>query len=448
MKILHINISDAAISGGGSAVAAFRLHEALLQNNVNSQMLVSYKKSNMDSIITLPPNKNIGDKILSKSDKIIKIILNKLLFVKYKKTISNDFGSFSSQIDSNKKLVKFINEIDPDIVHLHLIRYVSLSIEDIAKINATIVWTLHDMWAFTGGCHLVAEQVPLHSGKRTPPCSGIGVMCDKYAQNCGRCDVLGSKISKDLSFRILQRKKKTFAKIKSMSIIGVSKWMSDCAKKSAVFSDKKVVCLPNPINSDVFKPIDKFQSRMLWNLPKDKKLILFGAMAATSTPHKGYNLLIETLNKIASENIEFVVFGSDEPKNPPNLPHKIHYLGHLNDDVSLVSLYSACDVMVVPSKREAFGQTASESLSCGTPAVAFGIGGLPDIIDHKINGYLAQPFDTLDLAEGIDWVLNSENYDELSKNARRKVVSTFDYDVVAKKYINLYEETLRNGRKI
>jgi glycosyltransferase involved in cell wall biosynthesis len=270
-------------------------------------------------------------------------------------------------------------------------------------------------------------------------------MCDKYTQNCGYCNVLGSRQSKDLSFKILQRKKKTFAKIKSMAAIGVSKWMADCAKKSTLFSDKKVVCLPNPINTNVFKPIDKFQSRILWNLPKDKKLVLFGAMAATSTPHKGYDLLIESLNKIASENIEFVVFGSDEPKNPPKLPHKIRYLGHLSDEVSLVSLYSACDVMVIPSKREAFGQTASESLSCGTPVVAFGIGGLPDIINHKINGYLAQPFDTLDLAKGIDWVLNSENYDELSKNAREKVVREFDYGIVAKKYINRYEEILRNG---
>jgi glycosyltransferase involved in cell wall biosynthesis len=269
-------------------------------------------------------------------------------------------------------------------------------------------------------------------------------MCDKYTQNCGYCNVLGSRQSKDLSFKVLRRKKKAFAKIKSMTIIGVSKWMADCAKKSAVFSDKTVVCLPNPINIKVFKPMDKFQSRILWNLPKDKKLILFGAVLATSTPYKGYDLLIEALNKISSENVEFVVFGSSEPKKLPKLPRQIRYLGHLNDDVSLASLYSACDVMVVPSKREAFGQTASESLACGTPVVAFGIGGLPDIIDHKINGYLAQPFDTFDLAKGIDWVLNNENYDELSQNAREKVVREFDYGAVTKKYINLYAEVLKN----
>ncbi|MCL1946742.1 MAG: glycosyltransferase family 4 protein [Chitinivibrionia bacterium] len=429
MKILNINISDTARSGGGSAVAAFRLHEALLQNGIDSRMLVAYKNSDINSIIILL-NKNIMEKLWNKLSKIIFIVLDNLSLVKYKKTISKNFGLFSPQIIPNKKLVKIINEINPDIVHLHWICFNFLSIEDIAKINAPIVWSLHDMWAFTGGCHLVAEA---------------GVMCDKYTKNCGCCDFLGSKKSKDLSFRILQRKKKAFAKIKSMTIIGVSRWMADCAKKSAVFSDKKVVCLPNPINVNVFKPIDKFQSRMLWNLPKDKKLVLFGAVAVTSTPYKGFTELIEALNKINTENIEFIVFGSSRPKTPPNLPHKIRYLGHLSDDVSLVSLYSACDVMVVPSKREAFGQTASESLSCGTPVVAFRIGGLPDIIDHKINGYLAQPFDTFDLAKGIDWVLNSKNYYKLSENARQKVVREFDYGVVVKKYIELYEEVLRTS---
>ena len=115
----------------------------------------------------------------------------------------------------------------------------------------------------------------------------------------------------------------------------------------------------------------------------------------------------------------------------------------MSDNVSLVTLYCAGDLTIVPSLREAFGQVASESLSCGTPVAAFATQGLLDVIDHKINGYLAQPFDTSDLANGIDWVLNAENYAELCKNAREKVVREFDYEVVAKKYIDLYEEILK-----
>jgi len=421
MKILIINAYDIS---GGAARATFRLHEALIQNGIDTQMLVADKKSDIDSVIT---------QYHSKLDRLLRkfcIFLDQLSVKKYKQMKNSQWGSFSPASIKNGKLIKMINSINPDIVHLCWICAGMIAIEDLAKINAPIVWRLPDMWAFTGGCHYVAET--------------NNVICDKYTVKCQKCEILGSNKIKDLSFKVLKRKKKTFAKIDKMTIIGVSRWLTDCAKKSAVFSDKKVVCLPNPINTNVFKPANKLQSRLLWNLPRDKKLILFGAVSATSTLYKGYDLLIEALNKISFENVEFVVFGSSEPKKQPKLPYKIRYLGHLNDDVSLVSLYSACDVMVVPSKREAFGQTASESLACGTPVVAFEVGGLPDIIDHKINGYLAQPFDTLDLAQGIDWVLNNENYDELSKSAREKVVREFDYSVVAKKYINLYEEVLRN----
>jgi len=433
MKILIINTSD---TNGGAARAAFRLHEALLQSGIDSTMLVMDKKSDINSIITVK-YKSVFGKI---SDRFISPQLNKLPLIKYRKTATKNFGPFSPQITSNKKLLQTINEINPDIVHLHWICYGFLSIEDIAKIKVPIVWSLHDMWAFTGGCHLVAEQVPPHNGKGMPPC---GEMCNKYTTNCGNCEFLGSEKTKDLSFNVLKRKKKSFAKIKNMTIAGVSRWMADCAKKSTVFADRNVVALPNPLNTEVFKPISKEISRNLWNLPKDKKLVLFGAISSTSTPYKGYDKLIEALNKITVENVECVVFGASAPKELPQIPQKIHYVGRLSDDVSLTTLYSACDLTTTPSLREAFGQVASESLSCGTPVVAFGTQGLLDVIDHKTNGYLAQPFDTADLAKGIDWVLNNENYDELSKNAIKKVLREFDYGVVAKKYIDLYKNILK-----
>ena len=427
MKILIINTYDIS---GGAARAAFRLHEALLQNSVDSQMLVADKKRDINSIITLS-NNDLREKISNELDKVVKTILGRLPLLKYKKTITKNWGPFSPQIVSNKKLVKTINEINPDIIHLHWICGDFLSIEDIAKINAPIIWSLHDMWAFTGGCHYVAEQVSSRDCESN-------TMCDKYTQNCGNCDFLGSKKAKDLSFRVLQRKKKAFAKVKSMTIIGLSKWMQTCAKSSSVFADKRVINLPNPINTNVFKPFDKKLSRKLFSLPENKNLVLFGAAGATSTPYKGFAELTEALSKIKTENVEFVVFGSSEPKDPPKLPYKVHYLGHLHDDITLVLLYSACDVMIVPSKRENLSNAIMESLSCGTPVVCFDIGGNSDMVNHKTNGYLAQPFDTSDLASGIDWVLNNENYNELSKNSREKVICEFDYSVMAKRYIDLY----------
>jgi glycosyltransferase involved in cell wall biosynthesis len=135
-----------------------------------------------------------------------------------------------------------------------------------------------------------------------------------------------------------------------------------------------------------------------------------------------------------------VVFGSSKPKKPQGFKQKAHYLGHLHDDVSLRVLYSAADVMVVPSLQEAFGQTASESMACGTPVVAFGATGLLDIVEHQKTGYLAKPFEVSDLAAGIDWVSNAPNYKDLCQNARQKVLQEFDSQVVAKKYIELYKQ--------
>jgi Glycosyltransferase len=147
------------------------------------------------------------------------------------------------------------------------------------------------------------------------------------------------------------------------------------------------------------------------------------------------------------KDIELVVFGSSKPKNAPDFGFKTHYLGHLGDDVSLVTLYNAVDVVVVPSLQENLSNTIMESLSCGTPVVAFDVGGNRDMIEHMINGYLAKPFDPEDLAKGIEWVLNAPNYDELCKNAREKVVREFDSIVVAKKYVELYKELLNDNLK-
>lgn len=192
--------------------------------------------------------------------------------------------------------------------------------------------------------------------------------------------------------------------------------------------------------------VDKYISRFLENgfhFLSDKKLVLFGAMGATSDPRKGFKELSDAMGKLTSQDIEFVVFGSSKPQNAPNLGFKTHYLGSLHDDVSLVTLYSAVDIMIVPSLQEAFGQTASEAMACETPVVAFGATGLLDIVDNKVNGYLAKPFDATDLKDGIEWVLNSSNYEELCVNARKKVLKEFDSVVVAKRYMELYEEMIK-----
>lgn len=417
MKILLVNISD---TQGGAARAVYRLHRALLTQNINSKMLVQSKSSDDFTVEIISKTK------IQKGLNRLRLIIDSFLVRKYKnrtKTLfSPSWFGFSNIVDK-------INEINPDIVHLHWICEGMIRIENLAKIKAPIVWSLHDNWAFTGGCHIKWE-------------------CEKYEERCGSCPRLGSDRENDLSRWIWNRKKKVFDGLDNLTIIGLSKWMMTCSKKSSLLKDKKHINLPNPIDTKIFKSCDKDKSRELWNLPQDKKLVLFGAMSATSDINKGFKELSEALHKLTDKNIEFVVFGSGESKGSQNFGFKTHYLGHLHDDASIVTLYSAADVMIVPSLQEAFGQTASESMACGTPVIAFEHTGLLDIIEHKINGYLAKPFDTTDLANGIEWVLNSEQYDELCQNAREKVLKEFDSEIVAQKYIELYKEILNGSNNL
>ncbi|WP_150464415.1 glycosyltransferase family 4 protein [Francisella sp. XLW-1] len=410
MKILIVNYTDIY---GGAGRAAYRLHQSLLNAGIDSQMLVMDKKS--DDYIVLAPESKF-EKIAAFLKPRVEQIFVKLKYKNKKKSL------FSPANIISKSLVKKINHIAPDIVHLHWINEAMLKIEDMSKIKAPIVWSLHDNWAFTGGCHVMWN-------------------CQKYKNSCGSCPILSSKNTKDLSNKVFKRKQKAYQQ-KKMIIVGLSKWLSKTASDSPLLKDKNHINLPNPINTEVYSQFDKKFSRQLWNLPSNKKLILFGAMRATSDMNKGFIYLLEAVSRLNIKNVELIVFGSSKPKNPPQFDFKTHYVGVLNDDVSLATLYNAADVTLVPSIQEAFGQVACESISCATPVVCFATTGLIDIIDHKKNGYLAKPFDSQDLASGIEWVLNNENYNDLCKNAREKVLKEFDSEVVARKYIRLYEQII------
>lgn len=316
-----------------------------------------------------------------------------------------------------------INSLNPDIVHLHWINAGFLSIKDLSKIKAPIVWSLHDMWAFTGGCHYDDS-------------------CGAYKANCGNCKVLRSTRQKDISRRIWNLKRKIYSKIPNLTIIALSKWMMNEANKSSLFKNTRVVNLPNPIDTTLFKPIDKEVCRNLWGLPKDKTLLLFGAMNATSDTRKGFERLSDALSKLKKDNLELVVFGSSKPQKAPPLSYKIHYLGHVNDDVSLTTIYNAADVMIVPSLQENLSNAIMESLACATPVVGFDIGGNSDMIEHKKNGYLAAPFDSVDLAFGIEWIIENSARFKLSENARQKVEDCFDSRKLSQRYLEIYTEII------
>ncbi|MEI6330021.1 MAG: glycosyltransferase family 4 protein [Pseudanabaena sp. ELA645] len=411
-KPLLISTSDI---NGGAARAAYRLHKGLQSINVDSQMLVQNKQSDDYTVIAPESKVSIG---IGKLKHTLDILPLQIYPQRDRST------SYSVQWLPDKLDVK-VAQINPDVINLHWINNGYLKIETIAKFKKPIVWTLHDMWAFTGGCHYNGD-------------------CMNYINSCGACPQLHSYKEKDLSRWIWQRKAKAWQNL-NLTIVTPSHWLAKCAASSSLLKDTRIEVIPNGLDTKQYKPIEKSVARSILGLPEDKHLILFGAMSATSAPRKGFNFLQSALQNLSQsgwgENVELVVFGSSKPINPIELGFNSHYLGILNDDISLSLVYAAADVFLAPSVQDNLPNTVMESLACGTPCVAFDIGGMPDMIDHQQNGYLAQPFDIDDLAKGITWVLeDDERLRKLGTNSREKVEQNFTLEIQANNYLSLYKD--------
>ena len=411
MKILHISFSDIS---GGAARASNRIHKALLIKGLNSKMLVT-KKQSVDQTILEPLSKI--EKMLIRLRPHIANLFIKLM--RTKNSIAHSISFLPSQ------LVKRINDSDTDIVHLHWVQHEMLSISDIGKIKKPIVWTLHDMWAFCGAEHLSQD--------------------DRWRFGYNRKNRPTYESGFDINRWTWLRKLNHWQK--PIHIVSPSNWLANCVRESKLMNKWPVSVVPNLLNTDIWKPKDKNFARNTLNLPLNIPLIIFGTLESNNSHHKGYDLLMKTLNDIKDDEylkkMELVVFGKNTSKPLPKMKFPIHYIGHLND-ASLINLYSAADATIVPSRQEAFCQTASESHACGTPVVAFDIGGLKDIVEHLKTGYLAKAFDTKDLAKGIAWVLDEKNKKLLGKQARVRAVKKFSQHVAVKQYQIVYEKVLNN----
>ncbi len=416
MKVVMLNTDD---SGGGAAIATYRLHRGLRYIGVDSQMMV-LSKSTDDSTVVRPERQTRLKKALTYLYQRRETTFSNLCYRKEKKLFS------PAMCPDN--LAHSVAAIKPDLIHLFWVASGFMKIETLKEFKKPIVWTLHDMWPFTGGCHY-------DDG------------CMRFQQACGRCPTLCSEVEKDLSRQIWERKRKSWRDI-PITVVTPSRWLADMARSSSLFKDQRIEVIPNGINTDMFKPLDKRAAREACNLPQDKQLILFSAFSATSDKRKGNQFLVQALKKISLEGwgdkTELVVIGSSVPENPPDLGMKVNYIGLLRDEISMALLYSAADATVAPSMQENLSNAVMESLSCGTPVVAFNIGGMPDMIDHQYNGYLARPFEPDDLAAGIMWVLeNRARHDMLSQQARKNVLEKYDIEAVASRYLALYQDILK-----
>lgn len=407
MKVLIVSTSDLQ---GGAAIAAYRLLNALTKAGIDARMAVRDKQSDNNLVVKIGSDRR-----------------NKLNFYRERADIfiRNRFSRqtlFDVSIANTGISITDLPEFrDADVVHLHWINQGMLSLHEIGKIIASgkkIVWTMHDMWPFTGICH--------HAGS-----------CSNYKKACGSCPYLGSHSSHDLSRQVFLQKQATYAKRK-ITFVACSHWLQSLAEKSPLTKGHNVVSIPNPIDTDIYRPKDKIAARNKLNLPIDKKIVLFAAVKA-SDKRKGTDYLIEASRLMAQRNndIHFLIAGNRSEEIEQQLALPAHSTGYVSPE-NMPDVYNAADVFVTPSLQENLPNTIMEAMSCGTPCVGFEIGGIPEMIDHKQNGYVARYKVVEDLAEGLCRILESDETETLSANAREKALSSYSENIVVQNYLELY----------
>lgn len=416
MKVLLVSQSDIY---GGAAIAAYRLHRGLTKLGVDSEMAVMDKYSEDFRIMC------IQSRFGKLADKIRIRIVPKI--VKLQKTAN--YNPHSINWFPND-IVEKINQFKVDIINLHWIGQEMIKIEDLKKIGRPIVWTLHDMWPFSGAEHYNIDEEPKRYirgydlEKRSPRDSGLDI--DRW---------------------VWRRKRKNWKNI-NFTIVCPSRWLAEEARKSLLFRNERIEVIPNAIDVSKIRPIERKIARGLLSLPEDKKLVLFGAMDATSDPRKGFKLLESALNRIAEqglgENINLMIFGSSEPEKAADFGINAQYLGKVGNDIVLMLSYSAADVFVIPSVMENLPNTIMEAMACGLPAVGFDVGGIPEMIDDGRTGFLTRAYDTEEMSNNIMRVVeNEEGRKKMGENARKQAEKEYSDLVIAKKYLKLYEEVVR-----
>lgn len=415
MKILLINTSD---RNGGAAVAANRLLQALVSHGIEAQLLVRDQITNDENVVTI--NRSRFDRFRN----YVRFVAERLAIF-----INNGFSRRNlfqvSTANTGVDITKHPAFIEADIIHLHWINQGFLSLNDIHRIvlsGKPVVWTMHDMWCFTGICHYAGD-------------------CINFEERCESCP-----LHQDFFFKMALVTQEAKARIGKITYVGCSKWIANEASKSALLSKRQILSIPNPIDTSVYAPTDKVNARKKLGLDPNKQYILFGAAKITD-PRKGATYLKMALEILLSKcpevlkNVELLLLGGRKSDVAAYFPIQITDLGYQNNEAQIALIYSAASIFVIPSLEDNLPNTIMESLACGTPCVGFDTGGIPEMIDHLQTGYLASYMSADDLAEGILWTLNQG--EEIANRCVEFVNSNYTQDIVAQQYRELYNRILK-----
>lgn len=415
LKVAHLCFADAR---GGGAIGARRLHQAMRANGVDSTLFVVEKYSEDDSVIRLSNGHRRRKYAADLGQRLTRLQHSANPIIRTLNVIP--VGT-----------ARVLNDFDADIVQMHWIGANTISIGEIVNINKPVVWKLPDMWGFSG-----AEHYLLPGDK------------PRYETGYTRSNRQSHESGFDLDKMIWRYKRWRWAKA-NFSVVTPSRWLGQCAKDSVLFGKLRIRHILNPLDTTLYRPQDIVSCRDHFQLPKDKKLIAFGAMHATRDTRKGFAHLKAALghfSELMSPNeVEFVVIGADKSDDGGNELNgfKLNYLGTINDEQELVKAYNVADAFVFPTEADNLPNVVKEATCCGVPCIGFSVGGMPDMIEHLDTGYLAKPFDAKELAEGILWAMNNippskrERVRELAeaRHAQHTAVSN---------YLEFYREILKD----
>lgn len=418
MKIVHLNTYE---GNGGAGRACLRLNNALQASGVESRVMVYYqfKESTRAQAFSKTP--------LQKAAAIFNILSERYLAKGFVKALKTPFSLqwFGRSIAKHTALK------EADLIHIHWINHGFLRPKDLAElelVDKPIVWTFHDSNAFTGGCH-------------------VRYSCENFHKQCGSCPLLKMSGKNDISHQNWLRKKKGYANL-PFHIIAPSNWMARSVKFSSLMGVRETTVIPNTIETNVFKPYVKAEAKKLLQISPEKFVLMSGFMPSKNDKHKGTSYLIDALYDLAQrpgiikENVELLIFGNKDAAEMPEFPFKTTFLGTINNDEHLAKCYSAADAFITASLEDNLPNTVMESLSCATPVVAFKTGGIPDMVEHLVNGYLADYESSEDLATGMEWLYHEESAAEIQKQARLTILTRFSEEVIAEKHILLYQSLI------
>lgn len=419
MKPLLVNTHE---RGGGAAIAALRLHRGLRATGVESSLLVQSRHGEEPGVVG-------PEGLLGRARGWVRPRLDSLPA----RTYPRRRGDLFSPAWVPDRIARDVETLAPDLVHLHWIAHGFARIESLAGLARSgrpLVWTLHDSWAFTGGCHLPFD-------------------CTRYRDACGACPALGSGDEHDLSRWVWERKRAAWLGLE-LTVVAPSRWLAECVRSSTLLGAARCEVIPNGLDLERFRPGERAAARARLGLAADRSVILCGGAGIGCDANKGLALLAQALGTLPAgrrERLEVLVFGTEPGDALPDMGVPQRDLGFIGEEAALAELYGAADVFVTPSLHENLPNTVMEAMACGTPCVAFGLGGLPDLIEHQRSGWLARPAQVEDLARGIAWALEDEGRRRaLGEQARRRTEAEFEIGQIARRYAELYRDVLERTR--